>query len=329
MKILAGDIGGTKTRLAIVEHDADGVHVETERTLPSGEFGGLLEVIRASGLLGRTRFDAACFGVAGPVLDNRCQVTSLPWVVDGAELAEALGMAQVRIINDLEAVGWGLEHIPEDKLVCIHRGEPQPRGNQSIVAPGTGLGEAFRVWGGTRYLTFGSEGSHADFGPDNERECALLAWLSEKYEHVSWERLVSGPGLHAIHTYMVEREGRAALPGHAGTAARDDPSAAITAAARAGDAVCREAVHWFLGLLGAESGNHALKVMSRGGVFLAGGIPPKLSDFIDDSPFLQRFLDKGRMKRLMVQMPVYLVLDDRVPVYGAAVCAVAERGHRG
>jgi len=320
MRVLAGDIGGTKTRLAIFRQDGDGVHAEVERTLQSGDFSGLWEVIQASGLLEGQGVDAACFGVAGPVRDNACRVTSLPWVVHGAQLTSSLG-CEACIINDLEAVGWGLDLVPEEQRLCLHRGLVESVGNQSLVAPGTGLGEAFRLWDGHRYRTWGSEGSHADFGPEDQRECDLLAWLGDQLDHVSWERVVSGPGIRTLHSYLVEREHHPLSAELASKMEAGDPSAAIVDAARAGDPTCREAVNWFLGLLGAEAGNHALKIMSTGGVFLCGGIPPKLADLFEDSPFLARFLAKGRMRRIMEQMPVHLIMDDRVAVYGAAACA--------
>ena len=325
MRFLVGDIGGTKTRVAIVRYHAAVVHVETEHTLPSGEFGGLDALLLASGLAGDRDWAGACFGVAGPVIGNRCQVTNLPWVVDGADIAAGLGLRQVRIINDLEAVGRGLDHLSADRLVCLHEGSAEPGGTQGIVAPGTGLGEAFRVWDGRRYLTRASEGSHADFAPADERECLLQGWLAARHGHVSWERVVSGPGLQILHRFIVENEG-AEVPQWLDIAMRDaDPSAAIVAAARDGrDATCADAVSWFLGLLGAEAGNHALKLMATGGVFLAGGIPPKVADLLAGGTFLERFFAKGRMTGLMRRMPVHVVMDDRVALLGAAACAVED-----
>jgi len=325
MRVLAGDIGGTKTHLAIVIHDVDGVHVDREETLFSAGFSGLGDVLDASGLLEGEAIEAACFGVAGPVRDNRCAVTNLPWVVDGAALAEKLDLPRVRILNDLEAVGWGLDHLPADSLLCLHQGEPEPGGTQSIVAPGTGLGEAFRVWDGVRYLTCGSEGSHADLAAADERECMLQGWLAAQHGHVSWERVVSGPGITTLHRFIIENEGGEVSDSLADAMAKGDPAAAIVEAARRGEEACVAAVNWFLGLLGAEAGNHALKVMATGGVFLGGGIPPKLADLFADSPLLERFFDKGRMTGLMRRMPVQVILDHRVALYGAAARAVDAR----
>ena len=323
MRIVVGDIGGTKTRLAIVRQREGGVHVDAERVLPSGEFRDLGELLRASGLLESRDWTGACFGVAGPVIGNRCRVTNLPWVVDGADIAAGLGLKEAHIINDLEAVGRGLDLLPGDRLVCLHEGSAETGGNQSIVAPGTGLGEAFRVWDGRRYLARASEGSHADFAPADERECLLQGWLADRYGHVSWERVVSGPGLQALHRFIVEEEG-GGLPDWLENEMRDsDPSAAIVAAAREGrDAACVDAVNWFLGLLGAEAGNQALKLMATGGVYLAGGIPPRLADLLARGPFLERFFAKGRMTELMRRMPVNLVMDDRVALLGAAACVL-------
>lgn len=328
MRILAGDIGGTKTRIAIVGQDAEGVHIQAETTLPSAGFPGLGEVLKASGLLDGPAIDAACFGVAGPVRDNVCRVTNLPWVVDGAEMAAALGLAEVRILNDLEALGWGLDRLPAESMRCLHEGEAEMHGNQSIVAPGTGLGEAFRVWGGERYLTFGSEGGHADFAAADERECMLQGWLAGQLGHVSWERLASGPGLTTLLRFIVENEGGGVSASLEAAMAAGDASAAIVEAARKGDLICMDVVNWYLALLGAETGNHALKIKATGGVYLGGGIPPKLHDLITVSPFLDRFFAKGRFGDLMRRMPIHVILDDRVALYGAAACAVASPGAR-
>ena len=326
MNILVGDVGGTKTRLAIVRHDVRGVQYGDEVTLPSGEYPGLADLVKASGLLGEHRFDAVCFGVAGPVRDNRCRVTNLPWTVDGTELAADLASPTVTIINDLEAVGWGIDALSPEQLLCLQQGDVDPRGNQSIVAPGTGLGEAFRVPADGRYVTCPSEGSHADFSPADERECLLQRWFAERYGHVSWERFVSGPGIATLHRFIVEHEGKEVGAPLAEAMTQGDASSAIVAAARqSSDVASLDAVAWFLGLLGAEAGNHALKVMATGGVFLAGGIPPKLADLLPTSPFLSRFNNKGRMTGLMRRMPVHAILDERVALRGAAVCALTAK----
>lgn len=322
--MLVGDIGGTKTRLAIVREESAAVYVETLETHASADYPDLADLISSSGLLAKSGIKAACLGVAGPVRDNRCQVTNLPWVVDAAQLAADLCLPQVAIINDLEAVGWGLDQLADEQLLCLNAGEPDPRGNQSIVAPGTGLGEAFRVWDGRRYLTSASEGSHADFSPSDDRDCDMLRWLAAQHGHVSWERLVSGSGIPVLHRYLVEQQGRPVSGSLATAIAAGDPAAAIVASARvAEDATSVEAVDWFLGLLGAETGNHALKVMASGGVYLAGGIPPKIFDLLKQGPFLDRFFDKGRMSGLMRRMPVHVVLDEQVALLGAAAYGLA------
>lgn len=315
MRLLVGDVGGTKTGLAIVEDANAGVHVESRCTRASGDYRNLGDLIEASGLLSSGTLDGACIGVAGPVRDNRCEVTNLPWVVDGAELSPFLGVARVEIINDLEAFGWGLDGLAGDQLICLNQGDPVPGGNQGIIAPGTGLGEAFRVWDGCRYLTRASEGSHADFSPSDQRDCDILQWLTKEHGgHVSWERLASGEGIPALYRFLrlqgVTETGNPKL----------DSAAEIVEAARAGkDPESLEAVRWFLGLVGAEAGNHALKVMATGGVFLGGGIPPKMLDFFQDGPFLEGFFHKGRMSDLMRRMPVHLVMEKDTPLLGAAV----------
>ncbi|MEN8175554.1 MAG: glucokinase [Pseudomonadota bacterium] len=315
-----GDIGGTKTRLAIFDQSGSRVQaIGSMVTLASQDFASLGELIKAAQMFDESGCDLACFGVAGPVRDNRSRITNLPWIIDGDRLAQDFGWSDAAVINDLEAVGWGLERLDDTQLELMYAGDPEIRGNQGILAPGTGLGEAFRVWDGARYRTHGSEGSHADFGPGNPREQRLQDWLAQQYGHVSWERVVSGPGLAALHEFMVSQEGRPQPGWLAEAKAEGDAAAAIGDAAVAGtDEVCAEAVQWFCALLGAEAGNQALKVMATGGVFLGGGIPPRLLEPLKAGAFLKRFVDKGRMGHVLEAIPVTVVLDDRVALRGAA-----------
>ncbi len=323
MRYIVGDIGGTNIRLADAVWAGGHFELQHERVIPSRDHDGLDEVLAE--YAARSRADSACLGVAGPVNDNVCRTTNLPWLLDGAALAKASGLRQVRLVNDLEAAAWGLDALEEDDYVVLHAGEPVARANQSVVAAGTGLGEAARVWCGAGYRPLGSEGSHADFAPATELDFSLLQWLANRYgAHVSWERVVSGPGLVDLHAFLREAGGRPVPRWLVQAMEENDPAAAIATAAQGErDPVCIEALDLFIRHFGREAGNHALKLMSLGGVYLTGGIAPKLSSRFAEAGFLDAFWDKGRMRELMRRMPVYLVVNENLALYGAACCARA------
>ncbi len=324
MRILCGDIGGTKTRLAICETDTTGVRIAQQRDYPSAAYGSL-EAPLDEFLAGvGAPCDAACFAVAGPVQGQCCQTTNLPWTVVAAALASHLGIERLRLLNDLEAAAWGIAGLSEADTYRIQAGEPDPQGNRSVIAAGTGLGEAGLYWDGQRHRPFASEGGHADFAPADEREYRLLQYLATGLDHVSWERVVSGMGIVSIHAFLCEYRGREAPPTLRQEMASGDPAAAISRAAIQGTCpLCRETLELFLTLYGREAGNQALKLMATGGVFLAGGIAPKLLGLLRGPTFLQAFCAKGRMEPLMRRMPVHLVLNDRVPILGAALAMSA------
>jgi glucokinase len=249
------------------------------------------------------------------VRDNACRTTNLPWQLDGGALAMELGLPAVRLINDLEAAGWGVEQVTPEHRELLHPGDPVPRGNQAIIAAGTGLGEAGRVWCGDGYRPFATEGSHADFAPGDPTEIARMAWLGGWFGHVSWERLVSGQGLVNIYRFLREQGGAACHPDPLGA---EDAAAAI--AVRAGDdGLCGEALDRFVRLFGAEAGNLALKLMATGGLFVAGGIAPKIAERLRQGGFVEAFLAKGRMRPLLEAMPVTLLSDPHLALKGAAV----------
>jgi glucokinase len=327
--ILGGDIGGTNTRLAVFELADGRLRQRWKGKYRSREHDGLVEIVRAARLDSGHDVEAASFGVAGPVVDGQVRATNLPWVVDARRLAAALEIPAVGLINDLEAHAWGLALLAPDELVTLHAGDADATGNAALVSPGTGLGEAGLFWDGERHLPFATEGGHASFAPADELQVELLRWLGARHgRHVSWERVLSGPGLHDLYRFLCE-SGRGEEPAWlAERLAAGDPSAAISAAALEGKSPLAErALDLFVALFGAEAGNVALKVLARGGVYLGGGIAPKIDAWFERPVFLEAFLAKGRMRPLLESMPVWLVLQEGTALLGAARHAAAAVGH--
>ena len=326
LRILAGDIGGTKTRLAIIDCVGDRVHTLAEETYPSQTYATLDAIIRVFIDSHNTRIGTACFGIAGPVRDNRASTTNLPWHIDAAGLSQIFGIERVFLINDLEATAWGIRALNSEDFHTLQPGQDEAPGNAAIIAAGTGLGEAGIHFDGDRLRPFATEGGHSDFAPGNSREIDLLRFLQQQYRHVSWERVLSGPGLAHIHDFL-----RQADP--AGTPAwlqqemqRGDRAAVIAGAAQARrDRVCEQALGMFVRLYGAEAGNLALKHMASGGLYLGGGIAPKILDRLGQGDFIDAFLDKGRMRPLLERIPVRVILNDRAALYGPALYAASQR----
>ncbi len=319
MRVLVGDIGGTKTGLAVAETVDGRVRLDQERRYPSRDYNTLDGLLRRYMADTGAACDAAALAIAGPVQDGRSRTTNLPWEVDAAALQQGLGLAEVRLLNDLEAVAWGVGALSAEDFAVIHPGDPDGVGNACVVAAGTGLGEAGLYWDGQRHHPFATEGGHTDFAPSDEREFALYRFLQRTYGHVSWERVACGTGIGNLHAFLLEYRG-ADLPPWLGEAmAAGDPSAAIAAAAaEARCPICVEAVDLFARLYGREAGNMALKHLALGGVWLGGGVAPKNLDLLRASGFVAAFLDKGRMAPLVERMPVRVILEPRTPLFGAA-----------
>lgn len=323
MRVLAGDIGGTKTLLALVDVDDCSATVVLERRYESASFADLDAIVAAFIDETGERGERACFAIAGPVFDNRSEATNLPWVVDARALRAARGLGPTRLINDFVAVAYGVLRLDERDLVTINPGARDPRGPIAVLGAGTGLGEAILVSVHGRYEVIPSEGGHADFAPRNEQEIGLLRWLLERHEHVSWERVVSGLGLRNIYAYLAEtgaapesEEVRAAL------ARGEDLGALVGMHAVSGsDRLSAATVDLFVGAYGAEAGNLALKVVATGGVFVAGGIAPKILPCMTDGRFRQAFVSKGRLSNLVARIPVFVVTRTDVGLIGAAVAA--------
>lgn len=324
--ILAGDIGGTSSRLALFEEAGGRLRPVGERTFPSRDFPSLEPILRLF-VEERGRPPAAgCLGVPGPVRDGRARTTNLPWLVDAAELSRRLGFP-IRLLNDLEAAAHGLTELEPRDCEVLNAGAAAAAGNRAIVAAGTGLGEAGLFWDGTRHRPFATEGGHASFSPTGGLQAELLRFLMRKGEHVSWERVLSGPGLVNLYTFLRERGQGREDEALAERMRREDPPAVITeAAVGGGSPLCARAVDLFAELYGAEAGNLALKVMATAGVYLGGGIAPRILPFLKRPAFLEAFTAKGRMRPLLETMPVLVILRSDVALLGAARSATLPAG---
>ncbi len=331
MRILAGDIGGTHTRLALVD-SSDDHRIADEAEYSSPEHDDLASLVHRFVDERDAAFEAACFGVAGPVHEGHVRATNLPWVVDERSLGEDLGVP-VAVINDLEAAAWSVAILAPDAVETVHPGAGgDARGNRALIAAGTGLGEAGLFWDGSEHRPFATEGGHADFAPGDELERDLLAYLAREHDHVSWERVASGPGLEAIHRFLcVRRGGAGAGCPVAELAPGDEAAPAISRAALAGSCeVCTDSLDRFCRLLGAEAGNLALKVLATGGVWVGGGIAPEIREVLaaPGGAFMERFLAKGRMRDLLEPVPVRVILDDKAALRGAARVAARYKEER-
>jgi glucokinase len=318
MRVLAGDVGGTKTRLALMEAGEGFLRLESEVTYPSGDHEGLGALV--SQFLSEEEPPAvAAFGLPGPVLGRRATLTNLPWQVDADALSTELGIPQVALLNDLEATAHGIGELDPGDVEVLAEGDPDAHGNAALLAPGTGLGEAGLFWDGVRHRPFATEGGHADFAPADEVDCALHAFLAARFGHVSWERVLSGPGLLNVHEFLRGYRGGSTPEWLQEEIRAGDPAAAIARAAEARRCpVCAEAMDRFIRYCAAEAANLALKFMATGGVYLGGGIPPRIAGRFQEPDFRAAFRDKGRMAPLIATVPIRLIRNDRAALLGTA-----------
>jgi glucokinase len=317
--ILAGDIGGTHTRLAFLDEREGRLTAVAEENFASREHGSLEAVLQQFIAAHPFPIACACFGIAGPVRHGRCEGTNLPWVVDSGVVARALGLKRAGLINDLEANAWGIAVLGAGDFVVLNPGAADAAGNAAIISAGTGLGEAGLYWDGRQHHPFATEGGHTDFAPRNRLEMDLLEYLLKEFPRVSYERVVSGPGLLNIYRFLRDSGRGAEPPWLAEQMRQEDPGAVISQAALRGESeLCVQALDLFVSLYGAEAGNLALKIMATGGVFLGGGIAPKIIRKLEDPVFLNAFTAKGRMKPLLQAMPVRVILNDKTALLGAA-----------
>ena len=347
--ILAGDIGGTKTNLALYEWSMERTEPLRLESFHSRDYASLEEILteflnppipsaatvesesaesERDDKGGRSRepisLAAACFGIAGPVIDNNSHTTNLPWIVDGATIAEKFAIPRVQLLNDLEATAYGILWLRSDELAILNPGKP-PKKRQALalIAAGTGLGQAILFWDGKSYRPMPSEGGHSDFAPTNDQEIELLRYLRGQYLHVSYERVLSGPGLHAIYEYL--RDTKKNEPTWLAEKIKvGNPAAEIAEAGLTGQAeIAKQALDLFASIYGAEAGNLALKALSLDGIYIGGGIAPKLITKLQDGTFMKAFTNKGRYKRLMTNVPVKVVMNQLTALLGAASVAVA------
>ena len=320
--LLAGDIGGTKTNLAVFSPEAGPKAPLAEATFPSGRYPSL-EVIAQKFLAQvNLKVERASFGVAGPVVGGRASITNLPWVIDERQLQKTLNLSSVYLLNDLAAIASAIPFLKLDDLHTLNEGAPVPGGAMAVIAPGTGLGEAFLTWDGSRYRAHGSEGGHAGFSPSNVLEAEMLRYLMDRFDHVSCERVCSGKGIPNIYAFLKD-SGYAEEPDWLAEklAAADDPTPVIANGALDSERPCELCVatlNTFVSILGAEAGNLALKVLATGGVYLGGGIPPRILPALEDGQFMQAFRRKGRMSDLLSSIPVHVILNPKVALLGAA-----------
>ncbi|MDX1418148.1 MAG: glucokinase [Candidatus Promineifilaceae bacterium] len=329
--LLSGDIGGTKTVLALFEEEGSAEFKREplrEEVFSSGEYYSLEEIIREFLGEGDNSLSGASFGVAGPVVNQQAEVTNLPWKIDAKNISKMFGV-ETRLLNDLEAIANAVPYLGPEDLIVLHEGQPEPHGAKAVIAPGTGLGEAFLVWDGQQYESYPSEGGHAAFAPTSSRQIDLLSYWIMKLGHVSYERLCSGIGIPNIYQYLSEC-GEYEEPDwlRAELIAAKDPTPLIVNTAKSGKAgICVDTLNLFMEILGGEAANLALKVLATGGVYVGGGIPPRIIPQLQASRFMDLFRYKGRFSEMMAKMPVYIINNPKVALYGAAYEALKATHH--
>lgn len=326
--ILAGDVGGTKTILALFETGGGDVKCLKKEQFSSPRYQTFAELLTAFlADVDCTQIAAVCVGVAGVIDNGRCETTNLPWVLSSKEIGERVNSQNVWLLNDLEATAWGLLDLPEHNFVELNPDAQRKQGNIAVLAAGTGLGEAIIAWDGVAHHVIASEGGHADFSPTNQQEMALLGHLMEKYpDHVSFERLISGEGLVNIYQFLKHINYAQTSPDIEQQMTERDPAAVIGEAGAAGnDALCVEALELFCRLYGSESGNLALKCLPYGGVYLAGGIGAKVLPVLQQGEFMRGFLAKGRCRAVLQKISVKVCTNPEIALLGALSYAKKKR----
>jgi len=328
--ILAGEIGATRTRLAAFDKEGSRLKVVVEKTYQSQEHGSLSEIIAAFIQAEGIAVHSACLGVAGPVRRGRSKISNLPWVIDSRDLAKQLKLDSVGMINDLEAYAYGIDGLDSKDFVTLNAGSEDAEGNRAVISARTGLGVAGLYWDGYRHHPFACEGGHSDFAPRNALEMELLAYLQKKYGRISYERLLSGPGIKNIYDFLRDAH-KADEPQWLKDqiAAAQDPPAVISQLAQEGKAaICDQTLSIFVSIYGAETGNCALNFLSTGGIFIGGSVAAKNVSKMKDPIFMESFLDKGRMVDLLKEIPVTIVLNDDSGIIGAARYTLIKKAFR-
>jgi glucokinase len=321
--VLAGDIGGTKTNLAVFSAHGESLRSETSQSFPSKQYSGLTPILKEFLAGANHVIEAACFGIAGPIVDGRAKTTNLPWIVDSNELRRVLKVDLINLLNDLEAGAYGLLTLKDEEFFTLNEGKMRQAGNKALIAAGTGLGEALLYDDGGHFRPLASEGGHGDFAPRDEFEIELLRYLMGRFGHVSYERVISGPGLFNIYRFLKEIRGMEEPAWLAERfSAGDDAGAIVSKAALAKESeICVKALDMFVSIYGAEAGNMALRAKSVRGLYVGGGIAPKILPKLRDGAFMRAFADKGRYADLLGAIPVQVVMNDQAPLRGAAYYA--------
>jgi len=321
--ILAGDVGGTKVHLALYEFTKGNLQYSREARFPAKDYSGLEEIVRE--FLQGEEVSSACFGVPGPVRDGRLRLTNLPWTLDSRELSRHLNIDHVFLINDLEANGYGIAELKPEQIYTLSEGDPSQIGNRALISAGTGLGEGLLIWNGKHHVPMPSEGGHTDYAPRNEDEIDLLRFLKQKYNgRISFERVVAGMGMTSIYEFLRDVRGMEEPSWLAARIAAEDPNVVITELAlSAKSELCEKTLDMFVSAYGAEAGNLALKILSIGGIYLGGGIAPRILEKLKDGTFMKAFTDKGRLSQLLINTPVRVILESRAALLGAAAYAEA------
>ena len=323
--ILAGDIGGTQTRLALFDGDP---HEPLALTIyPSRKHAGLEEILAAFLTEHPVDLDGACFDVAGPVRNGRVKTTNLPWIVDVRQVADTIGLPSIELVNDLAATAYGIAELTTADLETLNRGDPSIGGNLAVIAAGTGLGEAGLIWNGECYHAVATEGSHSDFGPRSALQVELYTFLARD-SHVSYEDVCSGIGLVTLYRFLRERS-RTKEPAWLADAIRDgDAAATISSAGLTGrDPVCAEALDLMVSIYGAEAGNVALRLLATSGIYVGGGIAPHILSKLRQHMFLDSLAAKGRFRAMLERIPVHVILNEHTGLFGAARIARREPPH--
>jgi glucokinase len=319
--ILAGDVGGTKTHLALFPEKEERNWI-SDAKFQSGKYENLRSII--SEFLTDNpghEIKKACFGIAGPVQDRKCKATNLPWTVDARVIEKEIKIPSCSLINDLEANAYGIQCLHEEEFFVLNEGK-KSGGNRALISAGTGLGEAGIFWDGTHHHPFACEGGHCSFSPENDLEIKLLGYLKKRYDHVSFERLLSGPGLYHIYQFLIEEKLEKETESVKKAFETEDPPKVITEMGmKSANSACMRALDMFVSIYGSEAANLALKMLAVGGVFIGGGIAPKILNELKEGAFMKRFIQKGRFTSLLLGIPVKVILNSHTALFGAGYYA--------
>ncbi|NGX56538.1 MAG: Glucokinase [Candidatus Anoxychlamydiales bacterium] len=317
---LVGDIGGTNTRLALFESNQKCIK---EKRFLSSNYNSLIEAINDFLKNEKVKIKAASFGIAGPIRNGKCQTTNIPWIIDSNEIRTHLNIKNVYLLNDLQANAYGIEVLKEDEFYVINEGIKDQKGNRCLLAAGTGLGEAGLFFDGKKHIPFACEGGHCDFAARNELEIEIFKFLEKKYSHVSYERILSGPGIYNLYSFLYESKlEQSPSEFHKEIQNSKEPQIAITKKAISSEMkICERTIEIFVSIYGAEAGNFALKTFALNGVYIGGGIAPKILEKLKEGHFFKSFIDKGRFSSLLESIPIKVILNDKAALLGAAYYA--------